>query len=216
MDIAEVARVVKEAFERISKCPASEREAMERAFANELKQKAPETAEMIRRARADGTILSTLLKIALKASLKRPDLSEDQKREAVADAARFVAALTTARESPHGHRSHDAALELAFEALMVGMNAGAPPEKIDEARALGRSDVGRSGARKSAERRNQGAQEWQGFASAEFERLRRRNPGIKASRAAPKIAKAWTDKFAPKKIGSVSVRKFLKKLEASW
>jgi hypothetical protein len=208
---AEIARLLKEALERVSGSPAGERENLTRDFAKRLRDKSPETAAMIWQARSDGTLLCKLSEFALKSALGRPDLSVGEKLTAFADAGDFRDAFEAVyKHSLRGVCPLPLAFDLAFDALFVGLNAGAPPERIEEARALGRGDVGRCGGQKSAVTRKQHAKEWQAFAAAELKRLQAK-PNINFSSAAKIISKGLAAKFPSKPpVKSETVRAFLR------
>jgi hypothetical protein len=186
MDVPEIGRRLKAALERITESPGSEREAMIEALAKELMETSPEAVDMIRAMTRSGALLGKYFTIALRAALERPDLSVGEKQDALADSRDYLRAFGAVAHAPYGRCSSYAALDFAFWALMVGLNAGAPPEKIKEARALGRSDLGRVGGRRSARTRGEKAKKWQSFAVAESEKYEER--GHSLSRAAALIA----------------------------
>jgi hypothetical protein len=206
----EIARLMKEAFQGIAGSPANEQENLTRDFAKRLQEESPETAAMIAQARRDGTLLSKLSDIALKSALERPDLSAGDQLEVITVAFDFVDAFGAVCKAPSGLCPLPLAFDLAFKAMFVGLNAGAPPEKIEEARVLGRKAVSRSGGRKNQANRRLRAKEWQAFATAEFKRIRQAKPNITLRSAAQIIAKRWADKFpSMRPVESETVRRFL-------
>jgi hypothetical protein len=141
----EIARLMKEAFQTISGSAASERENLTRGLAKRLQEESPETPAMIAGAKGDGIFLSKLSEIALKSALERPDFSADDQLEAFIVVRDFADVFGAVCEAPRGLCPLPLAFDLAFKAMFVGLNAGAPPEKIEEARVLGRKAVSRSG-----------------------------------------------------------------------
>jgi len=141
----------KAAFEKILRSPLAERENLLRLFVLDLKKSHPVTAKMLAQLGRDRPrLLFAGFKSAIESTLVRPDLSEDEKSEALENAAEFIPILLTIRDAPQLSVPSGAAVEFAMSALLVGMYSGLRPKEIDKFLRAKQSDRGRQNRKKAA------------------------------------------------------------------
>ena len=88
--------------------------------------------------------------------LRRTDLSDDEKREALEDAVDCAAGIETIRAAPRGLVSAGIAMEVAWSALFLGLRAGLSPDDIERLRREAtRSWQSEAGSGRGKQRRRQ-------------------------------------------------------------
>jgi hypothetical protein len=154
-----------------------------------LRDAYPRAVEAIETTVRDGSFLLAMFKHSLKSALVRRDLDERRRANTIEDARDFYRAYSEISTASNGLCTRESAVDLATNALFVGLTAGLDPDEIEKLREQFMSERQRQVAEKGVEaRRNK---EWRKFAKDEALRLHSINPLLTLTDITEKIIKAW-------------------------